>query len=182
MPRKYILPCAQCGVEFSADKPTTRYCCRACWRQSLHRPLTERLWEKIDQSGGPEACWPWTAAHNHLGYGIVRVDGKNVGAHRIAYELTFGPIPEELVICHICDNGACCNPYHLWAGTMQENTEDMVSKGRARGAQRKLSTEQVRELRRRHASGERQYRLAAEFGISRGHLNSIIHRKERVLE
>ena len=100
-------------------------------------------------------------------------------AHRVAYELTFGPIPEGLVICHICDRGECCNPMHMWAGTQQENMEDMIRKGRG-NKWRKFTTEQVAELRRRYRNGERQYKLAAEFGINRGHLCSILRDKERL--
>jgi hypothetical protein len=183
MPAKSSLTCAHCGATFSVYpnrlKENPRFCSIACKAEGQRRPLAERFWKKVDQRADDE-CWPWTAAHNQLGYGVIRENGRNLFAHRVAYELTFGPIPEGLVICHVCDNGECCNPMHLWAGTMRENTEDMLVKGRARGPQRKVSAEQVRELRRRHAAGERQYHLAAEFGISRGHVSEIIHRKERV--
>jgi hypothetical protein len=183
MPHQFTLFCAQCGNSFTVPphrlKANPRFCSRACTAEGQRRPLAERFWEKVDQSDA-DGCWTYRGAHNQLGYGIVRVDGRNVGAHRVAYELTFGPIPEGLVICHICDNGACCNPMHLWAGTMRENTEDMLVKGRARGGKPKLTTKQVRELRQRHRAGERQYHLAAEFGICRGHVSAIIHRKERV--
>src|SRR5690349_9736125 len=111
MPQQYTLSCAQCGEPFTVApyrvKEKARYCSNACKAEGQRRPLAERFWEKVDRSAG-DGCWTYSGAHNHLGYGIVRVDGRNIGAHRVAYELTHGPIPEGYVICHMCDNGACC--------------------------------------------------------------------------
>jgi hypothetical protein len=87
----------------------------------LRVPLGERLWSKIDRRG-PDECWPWIArARNARGYGLISVGLTNRPAHRVVYELTFGPVPILLDIDHLCRNTACCNPAHLEAVTRREN-------------------------------------------------------------
>jgi hypothetical protein len=95
-------------------------------------PVRERFWQHVDMSGGLFACWPWTGATFHWGHGAVKVNGRPWGAHRIAWELTRGPIPDGLLICHHCDNPPCCNPAHLFVGTHThlDNVRDMDAKGR----------------------------------------------------
>lgn len=87
----------------------------------------ERFWNKVDKSGD---CWLWTASKTHQGYGYFRFDGKMCKAHRMAWLLVNGEIPNEMLVCHSCDNPSCVNPEHLWLGTNQENMDDMNKKGR----------------------------------------------------
>ena len=107
------------------------------------RPATdpaERFWSKVDRSGGPDACWPYTGALVWDGYGRFRLTDRTVRAHRYAYELTHGPTRSPLD--HLCRNRVCCNPSHLEPVTPEEN--------RRRGAQygRRRSTAYVRPLSR----------------------------------
>jgi hypothetical protein len=98
-------------------------------KQSLSKTI-ERFWGRVDQSGGRFACWPWMASRKEKGYGQMYFMGKTCRAHRIAYQLENGPIPDGLLVCHFCDNPSCCNPWHLVTATAKQNTEDMIYKGR----------------------------------------------------
>lgn len=86
------------------------------------------FWRKLNGSG--EGCWEWPGRRKYDGYGIHQYGGQSRMAHRIAYTLTYGPIPGGFFVCHRCDNSACCNPKHLFVGTNSDNMKDMVSKGR----------------------------------------------------
>ena len=76
-------------------------------------------------------CWEWTHSVNNIGYGMFRFSSSGMRtAHRVSYELFNGPIPKGLAVCHSCDNPICVNPEHLWVGTLKQNAQDMVAKGR----------------------------------------------------
>jgi hypothetical protein len=92
------------------------------------KTLEERFWSKVDVCG-PDECWEWTAYRLPAGYGTF--GRPTTTTHRIAWQLTNGPIPEGMFVCHKCDNPPCVNPAHLFVGTQQDNLRDMWSKGRA---------------------------------------------------
>ena len=74
--------------------------------------MAERFWAKVDQG---EGCWLWTAARDRKGYGVFR-RGTGLGpcgAHRVAWEITNGPIPSGMEIDHTCFTPACVRPDHL---------------------------------------------------------------------
>jgi hypothetical protein len=83
-------------------------------------PPAERFWPKVDKRGEHE-CWLWKASGNALGYGQFNIGGKMRRAHRVAYELTVGPIAQGMVIDHLCGVRGCVNPGHLRLVTQREN-------------------------------------------------------------
>ena len=111
-------PCG-CGCGVLAGPGSTYI--RGHW---MRRPLAERLDEKVDRSDA-EGCWPWRGWRNHKGYGYLRVDGRNVGAHRVMYEWAVGPIPDGLELDHLCGRRDCVRPDHLEPVTHMENMRRM---------------------------------------------------------
>lgn len=81
--------------------------------------LLRRFWSKVDVR--PDGCWWWTGAIGASGYPHIKVDGKKQRAHRIAYELFAGPVPDGFDVDHLCGVRKCVNPSHLEAVTHREN-------------------------------------------------------------
>jgi len=132
-----------------------------------------RFWSKVDV-GEPDECWEWLASGNEKGYGKFRIKGRLWYAHRVAWILTYGPIPKGLLVCHRCDNRGCCNPYHLFLGTSKDNVADAVEKGRYA---KKLTQENVSEIRSLYATGEwTLWNIADEFGVTRPAISYVLRR------
>ena len=142
--------------------------------------VAERFWSKVDRTN-PDACWPWTASTQKRGYGQISVGGRPRIATRVCWELTNGPIPPGLFVCHRCDNPACVRPAHLFLGTPGDNIHDMDAKGRrvkknpvgSKHGCAKLDEVRVAKIKRRIAAGEPQKELAREYGVSCGAINHI---------
>lgn len=162
-----------------------------------------RFWSKVAISDG---CWLWLAHTIRNGYGRFNAGARMVLAHRQAWEIAYGAIPEGLLVCHHCDvrypvgditYRRCVNPAHLFLGTKLDNARDMVAKGRQacgdrhsthlypeiaprgeRGGRAKLTTAQVIEIRSLHAAGNiTQQALSERFGINSSTVAKIVHRQ-----
>lgn len=127
-------------------------------------PAVERFHHFVSPEPN-SGCWLWTGCCDKDEYGLIRIDGKNVRAHRFSYETHKGPIGESLMVCHKCDNPICVNPDHLFLGGNSENQIDCARK-RRRGTRQKLSMEQAAEILVRARLGERTCDLAQEYGVS----------------
>jgi hypothetical protein len=139
-----------------------------------------RFWQYVDTEGYG-GCWFWTGAKVPDGYGHVNLSGKQMAAHRAAWELTYGPIPDGLCVLHHCDNRACVKPTHLWLGTKKDNALDMTIKGRnflafgATNGRTILTDHEVRTLKRMYASGKYSAnKLARIFVVSRRTVQNIL--------
>ncbi len=127
----------------------------------------KKFWAKIKKI--PGGCWEWQGQTNEHGYGRETTKGKNKQAHRIAYELENGPIPNGMLVCHSCDNRKCVRVSHLWLGTCKDNSEDMVNKGRsgkgARNSRAKLTEAQVRRIFREKGK-QTSPQVGSQYGVS----------------
>lgn len=140
-------------------------------RTTQDQESATRFWAKVDKSGD---CWEWQGIRQRQGYGRVRRDKKLVYAHRLAYELTYGPIPDGLLVCHHCDNPPCCNPAHLFLGTNADNMRDCAEKRRhftpdgiCTNKQGKLTPPQVQAIRDAYEVDPfAAERLAYSFGVT----------------
>lgn len=177
-------PCRQCGTLFGPGVTAKergrfkkqKFCSMRCMWDSYKKDPAQSaaaFLSRIDKSAGQEACWPYTGAITTHGYGCTNHLGRVLGAHKVAWILTNGPVPAGLCVLHKCDNPPCCNPAHLFLGTKLENAQDKSAKGRApKTAKRKLTAEKVREirsLRGKATSGE----IAAKYGIDQSYTFAI---------
>lgn len=142
-----------------------------------HRPLEEcksTFWTRV-ATGPPEICWNWTGTRSNCGYGQYYAERKHVRAHRFAWTITYGSPENGLCVCHKCDNKLCCNPSHLFLGTLGDNNRDRDQKGRtARGCNKstsKFTAEQIRWMRR---SGLPRKELARMFKVDITSIRAIL--------
>lgn len=153
--------------------------------------ISMRFWNKValPDSIGTDQCWDWLGKPHDSGYGRFSIGHRIIRAHRFAYELVVGPIPDGLFVCHSCDNRLCCNPAHLWLGSCADNLADMVRKGRSatgekngmkkhpertpqgiRNGSAKLTERQVIEIRESELSA---VTIAIQYKVSYGLVKMI---------
>jgi len=151
--------------------------------------LTQRFWSNVDKREASE-CWEWRG-HRSCGYGRVGNGNRKLRAHRLAWEMTNGPIPSGMQVLHHCDNPACCNPVHLFLGNPKENMRDKCARGRqpkgapgkmvAPGAEHMfahLTWDQVRAIRvLREDEGALLRDLAETYGVSERTVQDVIYQK-----
>lgn len=139
---------------------------------------TARFWSKVERT---DRCWLWRGAINpKSGYGRFsdkrratkagRMVPWPLYAHRVAWELTHGPIPKGQSVLHHCDVPNCVNPRHLFLGTQKTNMQDAQQKGRlhvSRPKSQQISDSAIADMKRLAAEGARQIDIARQFGVSK---------------
>jgi hypothetical protein len=115
----------------------------------------------VERSDG---CWTWKGARGRFGYGQISVCGRAQLAHRVAYELHTGPIPDGMFVCHHCDNPGCVNPAHLFLGFVRRGEHHPSAK---------LTSAAVADIRERLSRGEQQTCIARLHGISASQVTLI---------
>lgn len=142
--------------------------------------LHERFMAKVEKT---ESCWVWTARKTCQGYGRISVGNVNKLAHRVAFELFAGDVPNGLHVLHSCDNPSCVNPSHLWLGTNNDNVADKMKKGRApshvgeKNGNSRLTPEDVLAIRIEFNSGISRDELSRNYGIAAQYVNQIAAKK-----
>lgn len=152
------------------------------YREKTVDQISKKFWARVDCSG---ECWLWKKGKRtgpNGGYGILKVNCERVDAHRLAFQLAYGPIPDGLYVCHHCDNPPCVRPDHLFLGTHQDNMDDMRRKGRNSGyaqsgtknANAKLNEEAVRAIRWLCAHGVIHPRIAKVYRVYTTTITDVI--------
>jgi len=138
-----------------------------------HEQRRAKFWEKV-YIPSLLACWVWQGYKNPQGYGQLHVaDRRQVRAHRMAWEIVYGPIPKGLHCLHKCDNPSCVNPSHLYIGTNLDNVRDRMNRNRQsytkgeKNGKSKLTDDKVKEIRDLLKAGHTQQSVANQFNVSR---------------
>lgn len=149
-----------------------------CFDKYLPTALADRVVRKVRVASG--GCWEWMGGCTAKGYGRLGVDGKDQYVHRLVCAAVNGLDLSGMLVCHKCDNPCCCNPAHLFVGTLSDNAVDMVQKQRhfygqqpqriMRGEQHpqhKLTHDEVLDIVRCFNSGESKMSLSKRFEVDR---------------
>jgi hypothetical protein len=156
--------------------------------------LRERFESRVEKTEG--GCWLWRGAKRGTGYGGIGHQGKMVRAHRVAWELYLGAIPEGKWVLHaahaVCGHRDCVNPEHLKLGDVRENTLDSIADGTWKQnnrtprrplqlmLRRKWSTYPapiVAEIRAEYARGNGYKRIARKVGLTRDAVRGVVLRE-----
>lgn len=147
----------------------------------------ERFWSKVNKDGPvpqhrPDigACWVWHAGTYRYGYGKFFFMGGEIPAHRFSFLTENGGIPAGACVLHHCDNPSCVRPEHLFLGSRNDNNQDKLKKGRQPHGEKvggaRLTPNIVLAIRREYVPYVMGYkRLAAKYGLSRGHTQRIVN-------
>lgn len=178
--------CEHCGNPSPLN--AKRFCSLACHTAAKTIEPAVRFWPKVNKHGPIHPvlgtrCWPWTGSTDPKGYGTFSMPpSKPVKAHRVAWTLTHGEIPDGANVLHRCDNPPCVNAdEHLFLGTLADNNRDMSDKGRASGnttkgrphlglagevhGMAKLTDAAVRVIRAERAAGSTFVALAQRYRL-----------------
>lgn len=136
--------------------------------------LEDRFRDYLDVPGSA-LCWPFIGARDAFGYGRFVIERGNLHyAHRVAWALHTGAnVPDGLRVLHTCDNPPCCNPAHLYLGTIARNNQDRYDRGRvpsiagSKNPMARLAEQDILDIRARWRQGEREATIAPDYPVAR---------------
>lgn len=145
------------------------------------------FWSRVEVRDKNQ-CWPWREKLSNSGYGSFSMEGMLLGAHVWAWKFSGGLEPDGQCVLHRCDNRSCCNPFHMFLGSMSDNSQDAWEKGRnilqraefvrpagEKHVNAKLTAKQVARIRELYRDGKYyQHELALKFGVSQGLISQIV--------
>ena len=156
----------ECGICLGFARIGGRWA-TAGWR----RTFEQRFWGFVHRPD-PDSCWEWLGSTDQKGYGQIGLGGRGKGmekSNRTAWRLTNGPIPPGMNVLHHCDNPSCCNPSHLFLGTLADNNADMKAKLRLEhGATHhavRFDYSVVEQARQMWSMGKSRQAIAGELGV-----------------
>lgn len=140
------------------------------WR-FLKKKMIEQILNKFSVYEPTTGCNLWVGTYSGKGYGQVKINGIKKYAHRVAWELEKGQIPNGLQVLHHCDTPRCINTLHMFLGTNKDNVNDKVKKGRQQNISlRKLSNCEIKEIR---CSFNGCRTLAKKYNVSKSAIQEI---------
>jgi transposase len=162
--------CQYCKQRFHSHTQALKFCSDEC-----------RVWSHIDKKSKNE-CWNYIGNEKDTGYGRVGLNGKTKLIHRVIWEIAKGPIPDNVNVCHTCDNKLCCNPKHLFLGTQKDNMEDCKQKGRIKNNPNKmhskpfLTNEQILQIQKEYKKNNTGYKqLSKKYNVHYTTIYKIIN-------
>jgi DNA-binding CsgD family transcriptional regulator len=182
-----VKACEWCKKVFAPRVKRRRCCgntCAAFASQDARRrgrDVAAEFWERAIPEPNT-GCFLWMGDTNPAGYGVARFGLKHrTPAHRRAYQLAVGAVPDGMDVCHRCDNPPCVNPAHLFLGPRVGNLAEMVRKGRsARGEKHRaavMTADEVRQMRALAAGGEPVAEIAQRFNRNESTVRSAVRGK-----
>ena len=150
-------------------------------KEQIIEDRNRMFWDTVNVIDDEDSCWDWKGQTNEAGYGQVTYLGKNWRSHRLAYTLSKGKIPKDMVVMHKCDRPICNRPSHLSLGTPYDNVQDMIQKGRKAVAPKgedhplsKLTEDDIRQIRKLYNSKKyTNVEIANMFGTTKTNIRSI---------
>lgn len=176
------IACPNCGTLMSKTAKQCYRCYDRQRREAADSMLADRFYSYVEKTDG---CWIWRGPTSPDGYGVLTYHNRATRAHRLAYIIAHGAIPDGTIICHTCDNPRCVRPDHLYAGSFSDNRRDAQERNRwarknienvprgERNSKARLTEDDVRDIRTSLARGETQAAIAKRYGVKQVTISNI---------